>query len=373
MSGEAPRRRVAMPPPSTPPRVGKIRLGEKVDTGRTSEKTGESITRPSAVDYFRVDAEDDVTAPAAAASFARQYPDKPRSLRCWFPARRPEEAWEGAYRLYGARKLKIRCDGSECDERTATGGWDTKPCVCKARGIFDTPKGQNPHKDRCKLGWTLSFYLPDVDGVGIWQITTGSEISVRRISDWLRMMEALASDPKDGLLLMEFTLRLVPEDVTPDGATKTVWVLQPETTVASPAAMLEGTGRVAVAALEAGAPTTELPAPADDEAIEGTFDDPDDASDLEEKGRAAVEKLCQDHGLSFGEFAEAADVVGRAMGRVIDFTTINDQDVFKKVDAECRRKGEVKAAAGKGGQRKNPDDPPAPAPAADPAGTEAML
>ena len=288
-SDQAPRRRLEMPPVDQWPRIGKLRLGEQVtvidqQTGRPKERSGSVVTRPSAVDYFRVDPEDDVTSPESAASFLEVYGEKPRILRCQIPGRAPADVWEGAYRLYGTRKLKRRCDGVECDERTATGGWESKPCVCKARGIFDTPRGETPHKDRCKLGWTLNFLLPDVKGVGVWQITTASEISVRRVSGWLSMMANLVGD----LLLLEFTLSLVPVDVTPDGNSKEVWVLEPRAVAASPQMLLEGGGRAQALGLPSGdIPVPEVPPPADDEhADEPGDDDGIQDAEVEEVGPA---------------------------------------------------------------------------------------
>lgn len=261
---QPPRRRLAMPAVTEWPRAGKIRLGEQLavidkDTGKQKMRSGEAVTRPAAVDYFRVDPEDEITPAESAASFLAVYGAKPRELRCQIPGRVAADVWEGAYRLYGTRKLKIRCDGQECDERTPTGGWETKPCVCRAKSL---PADSN---SRCKLGWTLNVLLPEVAGVGVWQITTGSEISVNRVSRWLTMMESLVGD----LLLLEFTLALVPVDVTPDGKTKEVWVLEPRATGMSPQALLEGGGRGTQPLLIEAPDPPPVPAPADDEKDDG--------------------------------------------------------------------------------------------------------
>ena len=234
------------------PRVGKLRIGEKV---AATSKAGAAIERPSAIDYFRGDPEDGITSPESAASFHEVYGERPKVIRCQLPGRVPEDVFEGAWRLYGARKLKIRCDGETCDERTATGGWEAKPCVCKARALAPT------HKDHCKLTWTLNVLLPDVLGVGVWQIDTGSEISIARISRWLQMMASVGGD----LMLLDFTLNLVPVDVTPDGRTKQVHVLEPRAVASSPRELLTGGGRAPLPQLEAGAMSPVLPAPADDE------------------------------------------------------------------------------------------------------------
>jgi hypothetical protein len=240
------RRRVAFPVMTRFPRVGKIRLGEQVPT-----KSGSSL-RPSKLDYFRVEAEESgVTSAEAAESFHEVYGDKPTSLRCVIPGPTPESVFEGAWRLYGANKLKRICDGQTCDERTATGGWVESPCICAARAYAPD------HRDRCKLTWSLQVLLPDVKGIGVWQIDTGSEISVRRVSAWLRMMYELT---KGDLSLLEFWLDLVETKVAPEGKATSVYVLQPRATDLTPRQMLEGGGRAERVLLEAGS-LPETPAP----------------------------------------------------------------------------------------------------------------
>lgn len=379
MSGQPQRRRVPMPPPSAPPRVGKIRLGERYDSGRTN-KAGESILLQRAIDYFRVDGEDEVTAPESAASFHEVYPDEPRALRCLIPGRRAEDVWEGAYRLYGARKLKHRCDGVTCDERSPTGGWVEQPCLCRSRMIegvplieYRDPKSGYPHPDRCKLSWTLNVFLPDVIGVGVWQIQTGSEISVRRVSDWLRTMEALVGD----LLMMEFTLNLVPEDVTPDGKTKEVWVLEPRAVTTTPAQLMAA--HEERLAIEAGAPAGPVMPDPDDEPDVVVVDPDEGEGGVEageassatpppapphraaraahrEAGRARMDELMEKHGLSEVEFVDVAHAVGEHLGLEVAPVHLIDDKVFEAVDAECKRRADLRTAMPKG--RREPDDPP---------------
>ena len=318
-----------MPAPTEWPRVGKIRLGEKIDTGKVSEKTGDSIVRPSAIDYFRVDPEDGITSPESAASFLSLYGERPTSIRCQVPGRRADDVFEGAWRLYGARKLKQKCDGEECDVRTATGGWETMPCACKAQGIpLKKPNGAANEK-HCKLSWTLNVFLPDVIGVGVWQIDTGSEISVSRISRWLQMMENVSGGD---LLFLDFTLDLVPVDVTPDGRTKKVYVLEPRAVGATPRELITGGGRTPVA-LPAGepaavAPGPVLPPPADDEGVdlpveEGEVVVPSYTEVLEELRQIAPHL----------NDVEIGQECARAMGRTITAVELSDSEISGRVFA----------------------------------------
>lgn len=351
----APRRRLDLPAADGQwPRVGKVRLGEQLpvidkQTGEQKMRAGEGVTRPAAIDYFRVDGDDGITSPDSAASFREVFGAEPRVLRCQIPGRRIDDVWEGAYRLYGARKLKQRCDGVECDVRTATGGWETRPCVCRERGIFDVPPGGTPHKDRCKLGWTLNFLLPEVQGVGVWQVTTGSEISVKRISGWLQMMQALMGD----LLMLEFELRLVPEDVAPDGKVKQVWVLEPRAVSASPRELLTS-GRPVVAEIPAQAGPV-APPPADDDDDLASYEEvpadvehgapADDAApvlapELDALWRQRFQELAG-LGLTNPEIAGIAKV---ALGRVVNAWELHDDKVYTPVLSACLTAAEERAA-----------------------------
>jgi hypothetical protein len=304
---KGPRRlRVELPVMERFPRVGKIRLGEQVPT-----KSGGSL-RPSKLDYFRVEAEESgVTSPEAAASFHEVYGERPTSLRAVLPGSTPADVFEGAFKLYGQSKLKRLCDGTTCDERTATGGWAESPCICSARGSAPD------HKDRCKLVWSLQVLLPDVLGIGVWQIDTSSEISVRRVSAWLQMMHGLTGD----LAMVEFVLDLVETKVAPEGKATSVYVLQPRATGLTPRQMLEGGGRTERVAL---APVSmpALPDPVDDEP-------PLDGEVVVDEGEPAWKErveLLKSYGLSLAEVGEVSKAEGVQSAKGLE-----DDEVWERV------------------------------------------
>lgn len=332
MSEQAPaRRRLPLPVVTEWPRVGKIRLGEKV---AAKSSTGSSIERPSAIDYFRVDADDGVTSPEAAASFHEVYGAEPRVIRCQLPGRVPEDVFEGAWRLYGARKLKQVCDGETCDVRTATGGWDSGPCACKAQGVPLKKSNGTANEKHCKLTWTLNVILPDVVGMGVWQIDTGSEISIARVSRWLQMMASVAGD----LMLLDFTLNLVPVDVTPDGRTKRVFVLEPRAVSASPRELLTGGGRTDLPAIEAGATSPALPPAADDDVplTEGEVILP-----TWEEVLADLRQIA-----GWLSDAEIGQEIASAMGRKVPATELGDPEISGRVVAYFLDLAESRAAGG---------------------------
>lgn len=285
MSDQPQRRSVALPSTGQMPRVGKIRLGIKVDA---TSRTGESVSRPQATDYFVVTGDDNgVTSPESAESFLDLYPGEPRAIHCILPAGTPEQVMEGAWRLYGTGKLKRKCDGMECDERTATGGWVTQPCVCEAQGISERVErnGQaQANPAHCRLIWTFNILLPGVQGVGVWQVETQSEISARRLANWLRMMADLIGD----LRMVPFDLYLVPVAVAPDGRSKTVYVLEPRASELTQQ-LMDRLARERRPALEAGDQQPGLPRAAADEdgADYAIIDEEDD--DQERAGREPVD------------------------------------------------------------------------------------
>jgi hypothetical protein len=254
------RLRVPLPTSGQWPRAGKIRLGTAEPTGKTND-WGQAIVRPQKADHFVVrEDESGITTAEAAAAFHDAYGDDPRRLRFILPGDTPDENMEGAYRLYGANKLKIRCDGTTCSERTTT-GWKDSACVCAAKGL------PAKSKDRCTLTYTIQLILPDVAIPGIWQLDTGSDISSRRMADWLDMIYGL----RRSLRFIEGDLFLVPVSVQPEEMQKTttVYVLSPQARGATVEQLLAGGGGFKLAE---GAARAELPAPAADVVPEPTLD-----------------------------------------------------------------------------------------------------
>lgn len=202
-------------------RVGKIRAGIK----KSSTKDGKTISFPSAVDYFVVNA-DASTSEQAARSFHERYGDEPRELDVVLPAERPEDVLQGAYRLYGTGGLlKRKCAGPglQCEERVG----ESKvfgPCACDRDGLA------LDDKRRCQARWTLSVMLMDVAGLGVWQFDTGSTMAGPEMA---RMLE-LIYDLRGSLLRAECKLRLVPRQVAPKGVAKTVYVAQLDSSGTTP-------------------------------------------------------------------------------------------------------------------------------------------
>jgi hypothetical protein len=167
-----------MPETIRPPRVGRVRLGEKTAKGY-----------PKAVDYFRVEAEESgVTSPESAASFHHIFGDTPRQLRIQIPGHTIESVVDQAFRRYSAGGLQRQCEGpgGQCSAKSQTGAWTDGPCVCESSGL--DPNGEPHDKDACEFNFAFSFLLPDVSGLGIWDLASGSTMSRDAIVGFLQMM-----------------------------------------------------------------------------------------------------------------------------------------------------------------------------------------
>ncbi|HEV8450555.1 MAG TPA: hypothetical protein VGQ45_03920 [Gaiellales bacterium] len=167
-----------MPETIRPPRVGRVRLGEKTAKGY-----------PKAVDYFRVDLDESgITSQPAVDSFHEVYGDTPRQLRIQIPGHTIEQVVDQAYRRYSAGGLQRQCEGpaGQCSAKSQSGAWTDQPCLCAAQGL--DPNGEPHHKDACEFSFSFSFLLPDVSGLGIWDLSSGSTMSRDAIVGFLQMM-----------------------------------------------------------------------------------------------------------------------------------------------------------------------------------------
>lgn len=234
-------KRVALPETTRVPRVGKIRLGEQVETTR---QDGTTAIYPRALGHFTAREDDSgITSAEAAAAFHAVYGEHPTEIAVILPGQRADDVLEGAYRLYGTGgKLKRRCNGELCDVLSATGGREVDvPCQCKALPETVPGRGaqrgkQVPNPERCTLRWTLNVMLPHVAGVGVWQIDTGSTMAVEGLTASLRMLE----DLQGTLLRTEAILRLIQRKVSPEGTVKTVHVLDLQVRSLTPMQAIDG-------------------------------------------------------------------------------------------------------------------------------------
>jgi len=193
------------------PRLGKIHLGIKVANAEGKEY-------PQKVDYF-----------VCPLEVQQIHGNKPKALRILIPVE-DEEKWASQYyRCYSkTRGLICKGDGATCirlvNSQTGEIAWKEdiaggmgvmKEAPCLGRECAD-------YKVKCREIMNLQFLLPDVPGLGVWQIDTSSINSILNINNEAAFIKA-AYGRISGLPL---TLTLEPhQGRTPDRKMVTVYVL----------------------------------------------------------------------------------------------------------------------------------------------------
>ena len=158
-------------------RVGKLRLGEKKKAASGSEY-------PSAVDYFLCK-EDESTSENAARAFAHDYGVKPKEIKICFPSNEPDKFFEQWLKRYGKTRGLI-CKGNG----------ETASAVDEATGEMvdiDCDPSECPYyeKKQCREVASLQFFMPDITGIGAWQIDTGSYNSIVNLNSAIEQVMLL--------------------------------------------------------------------------------------------------------------------------------------------------------------------------------------
>ena len=197
--------------PKRIPRVGKIYLGVKTQNDKGKEY-------PTAVDYFVVRPDGVNTMDSAAEAFRKQYGDEPREITIAFPNDELENImpqYLAAYRGGGGRsELWCKGDGDMAGRADGSGNYVQIPCLYRDCPIYIEGK--------CKELTRLLFLLPDVEGIGVWELDTTSYHSAQNLVSSIQLIRQLT---RGKISMIPLTLRVVPKTVNPDGRTKTVWVL----------------------------------------------------------------------------------------------------------------------------------------------------
>lgn len=196
------------------PRLGKIRLGIK--------KEGQKGTYPSAVDYFVCPDEVKVV-----------YNDRPTELKVMFPADDLELVAPQWYKCYSySQGLICRGDGRTCRRKVDTKTGDFANRDTKHWEMATAPCGPNDcpmlAQKQCRKVMSLLFILPDVPGLGVYQLDTSSFYSIVNINSQLGLEPPgfLRQFTRGRIAFLPLILSIGPQVVTPPGeGRKTVQVL----------------------------------------------------------------------------------------------------------------------------------------------------
>lgn len=182
------------------PRLGKIKLGIKV------KGQGQS-TYPKATDYFVV-----------PESIMEHVGEKPTKLNIVFPSDDREEIVPQYLRCYGlshglvcwgtgakARRLMDKKTGEIAGRDTLDWEWHDIDCNTQECEEYGT---------RCRKVMNLMFSMPDVPGLGVWQLDTSSFYSIREINSSLDLIQKATNGR---IAFIPLILSLSPMDVHPPG------------------------------------------------------------------------------------------------------------------------------------------------------------
>ena len=182
------------------PRLGKIRLGERVK--------GEKSDYPKAVDHF-----------VCPIEVRAVYGDNPKELQIAFHADKLEEVFPQYYKRYGkSTGLVCKGDGEIANcINPETGEFEEIECLGRDCDYYK--------KDRCKAIGNLYFMIRGVKRFGVYQLDTSSYNSILNINGGIEYAKKLTSGR---LATLPFILQVLPQEVNPEGKKKTVYVLHLE-------------------------------------------------------------------------------------------------------------------------------------------------
>ena len=192
------------------PRLGKIRLGVRLGEGARSY--------PRPMGYF-----------VCPEPVQKVYGQRPKELRILFPIE-DESKWAAQYyRCYSrGRGLVCKGDGERgsalVDEQTgrlATA--DSRKA--SLREIDCNPDTCRYYGAQCRRVMNLQFLLPDVPGLGVWQLDTSSYWSMVNINNGIQLVRQACGR----VSMVPLVLKLVAQEVRPNGSKKAVHILSLDT------------------------------------------------------------------------------------------------------------------------------------------------
>lgn len=216
------------------PRIGKIHLGVKATAKGDSGKQ-----YPKAVAWFEVHG-DDTTPMEAATAFFDVYGEKPEEIDVVFISNDPKHLPDPWYKAYGGSTGLI-CKGNG---ETALARWDLARDGQRPPGVeggtWMTTQTKEPVRleipclaeecpmmqaKKCRIVMNLQVMLPEVRGIGVWQIDTSSYNTIHNILDNVELLKLALPG---GIAGVPLKLRRVPMRVHPEGEAKakTVHVLE---------------------------------------------------------------------------------------------------------------------------------------------------
>jgi hypothetical protein len=193
------------------PRLGKIHLGVKDDRGI-----------PKRTDYFVFDKDN-----PHYKELVDAFGEKPKELRIMIPVEDEERFASQYYRCYSkTRGLICKGDGITASRLTDTASGamaDRDSKVVEMREIECKGRDCPDYKQKCKEVMNLQFLLPEIPGLGVWQIDTSSINSIININSMVDLLKSIYKK----ISMIPLLLTLEPKQVKnpDDSKVQTVFVL----------------------------------------------------------------------------------------------------------------------------------------------------
>lgn len=202
------------------PRLGKIKLG-------VMAKNAKGVEYPKEVDYFVMKPEtpSDLENQRLIDKFHKLYGDQAKSIQIMLPLAEPDMVFPQYYKRYG-RSTLLQCRG---DGEVAYAGSKE---FAEGLEVIDEEDGrikvkctgrECPYYDqkKCTEVATLQVLLPELEGAGVWQITTGSYHSIVNINSSLDYIRAMAGR----FNMIPLTLERRAQDIQSNGKKTTHYIL----------------------------------------------------------------------------------------------------------------------------------------------------
>jgi hypothetical protein len=190
------------------PRLGKIRMGIK--------KEGQKGAYPSATDYF-----------VCPEEVKAVYGDTPRELDIMFPNDQLELIAPQWYKCYSyTQGLICKGDGKTCKRKVDVDTGDfanknTREWVL-SDGICQPEHCPMIGSKQCRKMMSLLFILPDVPGLGVYQLDTSSFYSIVNMNSQLAPDGFIRPFTKGKIAFIPLVLSISPREVTPPGVGKKI-------------------------------------------------------------------------------------------------------------------------------------------------------
>jgi hypothetical protein len=178
------------------PEIGRIRAGKKSEGGKQPME---------ALETWRFTSKDENAIKAIAGTYGgspHPWTDRDGEWEVFsqsdsLSVQLPGDALFVAFEKWGSGGNQRRCDGSDCTipvQDDQGGHLEVVPCPCADSGLVP---GES--KEACTVTVRLKVVLPEIPGIGIWMLTSGSIYAAMELPAQVDLLDALRQ--RSGILI----------------------------------------------------------------------------------------------------------------------------------------------------------------------------